>query len=63
MAEDNGQMIDTNSGIVADKGWAHFLKEVQKARGRNGNITGYGSLPRNIAVKPIVEFLKKAFNK
>jgi dienelactone hydrolase len=63
MAEDNGQMIETNSGIVADKGWAHFLKEVQKARGRNGNITGYGSLPRNIAVKPIVEFLKKAFNK
>ena len=62
MAENDGRMIETHSGIVADQGWAHFLKEVRKARGRNGNITGYGSLPRNIAVKPILEFLNKAFS-
>ena len=58
---DNGAMYERSSGIEADRGWATFLREVRDARGRKGNITGYGSLPRDVAVKPIVDFLNKAF--
>jgi dienelactone hydrolase len=61
MVEDDGRMIERGSGIRADKGWARFLGDVREARGRKGTITGHGPLPRDIAVKPIMRFLRKAF--
>ena len=61
LVEDDGSMLEKGSGLRADKGWASFLSEVRKARGREGSITGHGPLPRDIAVEPIVSFLRKAF--
>ncbi|HWG04879.1 MAG TPA: dienelactone hydrolase family protein [Beijerinckiaceae bacterium] len=61
MVEDGGSMLEKTSGLRADQGWACFLGDVRKARGREGSITGYGPLPRDIAVAPILTFLRSAF--
>lgn len=60
MVEDDGRMFEKASGLRADNGWARFLHDVRQARGREGSITGYGPLPRDIAVEPIMKFLRKS---
>lgn len=61
LVADDGSMFEKASGLRADKGWANFLRDVREARGRKGSITGYGPLPRDIAVEPILTFLRKTF--
>ncbi len=58
---DDGLMVETHSGVTAEHGWAKFLADVRAARGRPGNLTGYGVLPRDVAVEPILRFLNEAF--
>ena len=57
--DDEGIFFEENTGF-RNRDWAPFYKEVAKARGHNKSITGNGPLPRDIAVKPILEFLGAA---
>lgn len=61
MVGDDGSMIERKSGIRASEDWSTFLRDVRKAVGREGRFTGWGPLPRDIAVAPIMTFLKSAF--
>jgi dienelactone hydrolase len=58
---DDGTTTEISKGVKGGDDWAQFLRDVRKACGRPGSITGHGPLPRNIAVKPIVTFLQSAF--
>jgi dienelactone hydrolase len=59
--EDDGYMVETGTGIRDDKGWADFLKRAREALGKKVSTGGNGPLPREVAVKPVTEFWKKAF--
>lgn len=61
MIGDDGSMIERRSGIRGGEDWATFLRDVRKAVGREGRFTGWGPLPRDIAVAPIMTFLKRVF--
>ena len=54
-------MFERTTGLRADAGWPAFLNELRQSVGRPGSITGYGPLPRDVAVRPIIEFLSEAF--
>lgn len=61
MVGDDGAMVERKSSIRGGEDWPTFLRQVRDAVGRKGSITGYGPLPRNVAVPPIMRFLKSAF--
>jgi dienelactone hydrolase len=58
LVSDDGSMRETTTGLVATAGWSAFLGDVEKACGYEGMHTGHGPRPKDIAVRPLVDFLK-----
>lgn len=60
LVDDRGEMVETGTGIRAGDDWPGFLRHLENAPGgRRGGSSGSGPLPRDVAVAPIVAFLKK----
>ena len=59
--EDDGVMVETATGLRDDRGWADFLEKARKALGRRVSSGGHGPLPRDVAVRPVVDFWTKTF--
>lgn len=61
--EDDGTMVETATGLRDDRGWADFLEKARQALGRRVPSGGHGPLPRDVAVRPVVEFWSRAFSR
>ena len=61
IVQEDGRMFERTTGLRADAGWSAFLSDLRRSIGRPGSITGHGPLPRDVAVRPIIEFLSGAF--
>lgn len=58
LIDDSGDMVETSLGLRAENDWAGFLERLAAAPGaRRGGTSGSGSVPRDVAVGPIVTFL------
>jgi dienelactone hydrolase len=58
--DDAGEMIEHGTGIRAGNDWPGFLKALAAAPGaRRGGTSGNGPNPQDVAVAPIVAFLRR----
>jgi dienelactone hydrolase len=63
IVDDAGEMLETRTGIRAGSDWPGFLAQLERAPGgRNGGSSGNGPLPRDVAVAPILAFLRKTLH-
>jgi dienelactone hydrolase len=60
VVDDTGVMRESASGIVLDADWSAFVRAVRDARGKRGGTTGCGPLPRDVAVAPVIDFVRRA---
>jgi dienelactone hydrolase len=56
--DDAGEMFERTSGLRAGEDYANFYKELARKCGTRGSITGNGPLPRDVAVAPIIKFVR-----
>jgi dienelactone hydrolase len=57
--EDDGSMQETNTGIRLTTDWPNFLGEVGAIRHTMGGTSGHGPASRDVAVEPLLAFLKR----
>ena len=58
--DDAGEMVERGTGLRAGDDWAGFLAALAAAPGaRRGGTSGSGPRPRDVAVAPIVGFLRR----
>lgn len=63
LVEDDGEMIEQTTGLRAGNDWAGFLRALAAAPGgRRGGTSGSGPLPRDVALEPIVAFLRRTLS-
>ena len=63
LVDDAGEMVEATTGVRAGTDWPGFLERLAAAPGaRRGGSTGSGPLPRDVAVAPIVAFLRSALD-
>ena len=58
---DDGSMEERTCGLRLGDDWSVFVAGLRDACGKLGAAVGYGPPPRNVAVAPVVEFLKRTF--
>jgi len=56
--DDAGEMFERTSGRRAGEDYASFYTELARQCGTRGSITGNGPLPRDVAVAPIIKFVR-----